>query len=56
MNSEEKLNNLRKNVINQKIPKALWLCLNYTEKHKQHIVDVGGTWIDEHSFILNTKI
>lgn len=56
MSSKEMLNDLKKKVEYEKIPKALWLCLNYTETHKQDINTIGAAWVDDNKFILNTFI
>lgn len=56
MNSNKLLADLQLKVKVQKIPKALWLCLNHTEKHKQDIIKIGAAWIDDNKFILNTEV
>ncbi|KAK8896475.1 hypothetical protein M9Y10_014375 [Tritrichomonas musculus] len=56
MYSEKTLFDLQKKAIKQKIPKALWLCLKYTETHKEDIIKVGAAWVDNNKFIINTEL
>lgn len=56
MSSDHLLIDLKKQVEHQRIPKALWLCLNYTKKHQKDISKVGAAWVDNDKFILNTLI